>query len=90
MNGSSTGSGSWTKLMGALTWRAMRNPRTAVALMRVGWRFRSRDWYRRFPFLPMPDRQYLPWLMYTAYGDEQTVPSADDVVRYARWAVRDP
>jgi len=75
--------------MGALTWRAMRNPRTAVALMRVGWRFRSRDWYRRFPFLPMPDRPYLRWRMYTAYGDEQIVPSADDVVRYARWAVRD-
>jgi len=90
MNGSRTSSGSWVKLMGALTWRAMRNPRTAVALMRVGWRFRSRDWYRRFPFLPMPDRQYLRWRMYTAYGDEQIVPHADDVVRYARWAVRDP
>ena len=90
MDGSSTGSQSWTKLIGALTWRAMRNPRTAVALMRVGWRFRSRDWYRRFPFLPMPDRQYLRWRMYTAYGDEQIVPAADDVVRYARWAVRKP
>ncbi len=81
--------GSWVKLVAALTWRALRDPRTAVALARVGWRFRSRDWYRRFPFLPMPDRAYLRWRMYTAYGDEQIVPPADDVVRYARWAVRD-
>jgi hypothetical protein len=82
--------GSWTKLVGALTWRAARNPRTAVALLRVGWRFRSRDWYRHFPFLPVPDGQYLRWRMYTAYGDEQAVPAADDIVRYARWAVREP
>lgn len=81
--------GSWTRLVATLTWRAMRNPRTAAALLRVGWRFRARDWYRRFPFLPVPDAGYLRWRMYTAYGDEQIVPPADDVVRYARWAVRD-
>ena len=90
MDDSSRPGGSWTKLVGALTWRAVRNPRTAVALLRVGWRFRARGWYRRFPFLPMPDRQYLRWRMYTAYGNEEIVPPADDVVRYARWAVRDP
>jgi hypothetical protein len=28
--------------------------------------------------------------MYTAYGDEAIVPPVDDVVRYARWAVRKP
>jgi hypothetical protein len=69
-----TANGSWTKLVGVLTWRAVRNPRTAAALLRVGWRFRSRDWYRHFPFLPLPDRQYLRWRMYTAYGDEHVVP----------------
>jgi hypothetical protein len=90
MQMATTANGSWTKLIGALTWRAARNPRTAAALLRVGWRFRSRDWYRRFPFLPLPDRQYLRWRMYTAYGDEHIVPPADDIVRYARWAVREP
>ena len=81
---------SWTRLVGALTWRGLRNPRTGVALLRVGWRFRSRDWYRRFPFLPVPDAEYLRWRMYTAYGDEGAVPPAEDIVRYARWAVREP
>jgi len=28
--------------------------------------------------------------MYTAYGDENAIPPADDIVRYARWAVNDP
>jgi hypothetical protein len=81
---------SWLGLGARLTWRGIRNPQTGVALLRTGWRFRSRHWYRRFPFLPLPAREYLRWRMYTAYGDAQVVPPADDVVRYARWAVRRP
>jgi hypothetical protein len=81
---------SWTGLMATLVWRSVRDPRTAAALLRVGWRFRARGWYRRFPFLPLPARDYLKWRMYTAYGDENVVPSADDIVRYSRWAVKKP
>jgi hypothetical protein len=79
---------SWVRLSAVLAWRSVLNPRTGFALLRTGWRFRSRDWYRRFPFVPLPAREYLRWRMYTAYGDEQFVPPANDVVRYARWAVR--
>ena len=82
--------GSWWPLAWRLTWRGVKDPPTAAALVRVGWRFRSRDWYKRFPFLPLPSREYMRWRMYTAYGDERAVPPADDVVRYARWAVRKP
>jgi hypothetical protein len=57
-------------------------------LLRVAWRFRRRQWFRRWPFLPIPDRDYLRWRMLTAYGDPDIVPPADDVARYARWAVR--
>jgi hypothetical protein len=78
----------WVRLSAVLAWRSVLSPRTGVALLRTGWRFRSRDWYRRFPFVPLPAREYLRWRMYTAYGDEQFVPPANDVVRYARWAVR--
>ena len=81
---------SWTSLIATLAWRGVRNPRTAAALVRVGWRFRARGWYRRFPFLPLPATDYLRWRMYTAYGDASIVPPADDVVRYARWAAKKP
>jgi hypothetical protein len=81
---------SWLGLSLSLAGRGVRNPALGVALIRVAWRFRSREWYRRPPFLPMPDRRYLKWRMYTAYGDENIVPPADDIARYARWAVRDP
>ena len=80
---------SWPRLMLVLAWRGIRNPRTGAALARVGWRFRSLGWYRRFPFLPLPSAHYVRWRMYTAYGDADAVPPAEDIVRYARWAVRD-
>jgi hypothetical protein len=81
---------SWPGLMATLVWRGVRDPRTASALLRVAWRFRARGWYRRFPFLPLPAREYLKWRMYTAYGDAEIVPPADDIVRYSRWAVKKP
>ena len=76
------------RLLLTLTIRALRDPKLAAALVRVAWRFRRRRWFKHPPFLPMPDRNYLRWRMLTAYGDADAVPSADDVARYARWAVR--
>ena len=78
----------WTRLLLALLFRALRHPPTGAALLRVGWRFRRRGWWRRVPFLPLPSRDYVRWRLHTAYGDADIVPPADDVARYARWAVR--
>ena len=80
----------WPRLSVVLALRALRNPSLGVDLLRVAWRFRRRHWYRRFPFLPLPARDYVRWRMHTAYGDHDAVPPADDVVRYARWAVKGP
>ena len=80
----------WLGLSTSLALRSLRDPATGVALLRVGWRFRRRGWWRRPPFLPLPDRTYLRWRMHTAYGEHDTVPPAEDVIRYARWAVRKP
>lgn len=66
--------------------RAVTRPALAIELLRVAWRFRSKGWYTRFPFLPVPDRDYVRWRMYTAYGDYDAIPPAEDVERYARWA----
>jgi len=80
----------WSRLGVQLLVRSLRNPATGMALARVGWRFRRRDWLRRFPFLPVPDTRYVQWRMHTAYGRDDAVPSADDVIRYARWATHEP
>ena len=74
----------------ALIPRALLSPRTARALLVVAWRFRRNRWYLRFPFLPLPARDYVRWRMYTAYGDYDAIPPVEDVIRYARWAARFP
>jgi hypothetical protein len=76
---------SWRSLTVRLAGRAALDPRLAVDLLRAVWAFRRRGWWRRAPFLPLPDREYLRWRMYTAYADEDAVPPAEDVVRFARW-----
>jgi hypothetical protein len=77
--------GSWALLLGAATLRALANPRLAVDLLRTGWSFRRRQWWATPPFLPLPDRTYLRWRMYTAYGSEDAVPPLEDMLRFVRW-----
>jgi hypothetical protein len=76
---------SWLSLTARLAWRAVFSPRLALDLVRTAWAFRRRDWWRQPPFLPLPDRAYLRWRMYTAYADENAVPPVEDVIRFARW-----
>jgi hypothetical protein len=77
--------GSWLALVARLAARAVVRPRLALDLLATAWAFRRRGWWRRAPFLPLPDRAYLRWRMYTAYADEAAVPPVDDVIRFARW-----
>lgn len=76
---------SWSSLYARLALRAAVSPRLAVDLLRLTWSFRSRDWWRRPPFLPVPPRDYVRWRMFTAYGHEDAIPPVDDVVNFARW-----
>ena len=77
--------GSWPALAARLTLRGILNPRLGLDLLKLAWAFRRRQWWARAPFLPVPDRTYLRWRMYTAYASEDAVPPADDIVRFAQW-----
>jgi hypothetical protein len=76
---------SWPRLVASLTGRSLLHPTLARDLLRVAWRFRRRGWWHRFPFLPLPSRDYVRWRMHTAYGTYDAVPPREDVERYARW-----
>jgi hypothetical protein len=75
----------WTPLVFALTGRAARDPRVARDLLSLAWAMRARNWYRTPPFLPLPPPEYVRWRMFTAFGDEESLPGASEIVRYARW-----
>ena len=78
----------WFSLLCSLAVRAAIDWSLAADLVVAAWRFRSRRWYRRVPFLPLPAMAYVRWRMHTAYGDHHAVPPIADVMRYARWARR--
>lgn len=61
-------------------------PRLLLLLPRIGWRFRRRDWHRRWPFLPLPSRTYVAWRLHTAFGAEDAAPTVDQLENYLRWA----
>lgn len=42
-------------------------------------------WWRRAPYLPLPDPAYLAFRFRTAYGDAGAGPSPADVVTYLHW-----
>jgi hypothetical protein len=53
--------------------------RQSLVLARPGW-------WRRRPFLPLPDAGYLRFRMQTAYGAEGTQPPVPgDLVAYLHW-----
>jgi hypothetical protein len=53
-------------------------------------RMARRGWWRRAPFLPVPDEQYWRFRLETAYGGDGDAAAATpkDVVAYLRWCQR--
>jgi hypothetical protein len=62
-----------------------RRPWLGFVLLRLAWRSRARDWYRRPPFLPVPPARWLAWRMHTAFGDEDHVLDARELEHYVDW-----
>ena len=44
-----------------------------------------RGWWKRPPFLPIPDGEVVRWRVTTAYGQPDMALESDDVLSYLRW-----
>jgi hypothetical protein len=42
-------------------------------------------WWKRPPFLPIPDEELVTWRLTTAYGTAETTLDEDDLVAYLEW-----
>ena len=54
--------------------------------VRQAHRFANRGWWRRAPFLPLPERSLAEFRSVTQYGDPSRVPDIDDVLTWLAWA----
>jgi len=62
-----------------------RHPALWVTAVRQVLILASPGWWRRRPFLPLPDAAYLRFRLVTQYGDGAHPPEAGDVVAYLHW-----
>jgi hypothetical protein len=56
-----------------------------IAVVSAIWSLRSRRWWTRAPFFPIPDRTYFRWRMQTAYGSWSARPTRGDIAGFAIW-----
>jgi hypothetical protein len=83
----STGSTSRIATSAALR-TVLRRPSLWVPALHAAVRFAPTGWWRRPPFLPVPDERYWRFRMETAYGDESAEVDAGDLDEVLRWAHR--
>ncbi len=75
-------------LRGALAAVARRPDLWGVALVSA-WRLVPRAWWRRRPFLPLPDAGWLAFRLETAYGTSRGALPPGDLVAYLVWCRRE-
>jgi len=66
---------------------AVRPALWLTAVVQLG-RLAPAGWWRRWPLLPVPDREYLRFRLVTQYGDPDRQPEPADVVTYLEWCRR--
>jgi hypothetical protein len=75
-----TGSG-WGRASGAVLVRPWLWPTAVSQIVALA----PRGWWRRRPFMPVPDREYLRFRMQTQYGDPDHEPEVEDLLTYLKW-----
>lgn len=65
-----------------------RRPALWPAAARQARRLARRRWWRRPPFLPVPDRAWVRFRAETQYGDPDRPPDPADVLTWLDWTRR--
>jgi hypothetical protein len=60
-------------------------PRLWPTALRQAGRLAAPGWWRRAPFLPLPEPDYLAFRMETQYGAADRSPEPADLVAYLEW-----
>lgn len=68
----------------AATWAVLRRPHLWITAVRQALRLARPGWWRRAPFLPLPDAGYMEFRFVTNYGADGE-PTVDDLITYLEW-----
>lgn len=68
----------------AVAWAVARRPGLWTVAAEQVLRLARPGWWRRAPFVPLPDPDYLRFRLETQYGDDRD-PDPQDVVTYLAW-----
>ena len=71
----------WGRAAGAVVVRPWLWPTALAQVIALA----PRGWWRRRPYLPVPDRAYLRFRMQTQYGDPDHEPEPEDLLTYLKW-----
>ncbi|MEY3482004.1 MAG: hypothetical protein RLZ40_47 [Actinomycetota bacterium] len=63
----------------------LRRPSLWFVAARQLFRLAPNGWWRRAPFLPLPDERYLRFRLETQYGDAMHSTEPRDLVTYLAW-----
>ncbi len=75
--------------MTGIVWRVLlRRPGLAAEAARLAAAAAPRGWFRRPPFLPIPDPEYLRWRMAAAYGRPDRKPTVREMEDFLVWRRR--
>ena len=70
----------------AVTGAVATRPRLWPAALRQVRSLARPGWWRRAPFVPLPDRDWMAFRLTTAYGDPQASLVPADVVTWLEWS----
>ncbi len=80
----------WGPTVGTVARAVARHPGVWLDAGVALWRLAPAGWWRRRPYLPVPDPSYWDFRLETAYGGDAALGrlSGEDVVAYLRWCRR--
>jgi hypothetical protein len=71
--------------VGGVTRAVARRPDLWMQAIRSLFAFARRGWWRRFPFVPVPDPGYMAFRRFTAYGSVDHPLEERDVIAFLEW-----
>ncbi len=63
----------------------LKHPNLWLTALRTLWSFSHPNWWKKKPFLPLPDQKWLSFRLKTAYGNNTDEINGQDLLAWLQW-----